>query len=558
MAGATGRRVHIAALQLRFAGASLVAVLIAIALTEPGADDARQLAYGAAVIGYVTVLGIALPWERVDVGWTVMLPVLDALGVAILAHAMPLGGLSALAVFPLMWMARSLAWRELLGGVALCLGLLWASAASTLADLSASERQAVVTMTATISLALLFATAVTYAVRQRVDAQRVLLHHQTVMLEQALARTRLGERTLREVLDAVDFSVLGLDHTGETVTTNRASIELLARLGLPLPSSIDRLPLFDERGDAPVAREDLPHVRALRGETVESQTYWLGGPGDARAALSVSVRTLAGEDGAPDRLVLVARDVTAELQAIRARDDLVSSVSHELRTPLSSIIGFLDLAMEDPTLPDEPRGMLEVAAKNAQRMLALINDMVDSRAVARGRRLQVRMVPFDLVPVLREAVDAIMPLARDRLISVSMEIPLELRMTGDPLRLRQVVDNLLSNAVKYNREGGRLLLRTREVLSEETGRGVEIAVTDTGYGMTNEDTRRLFERFYRTDAARQSTVRGSGLGLAITRELVELHGGTIGVRTAPDEGTTMTVALPADHPEITDATQEHR
>jgi two-component system phosphate regulon sensor histidine kinase PhoR len=111
---------------------------------------------------------------------------------------------------------------------------------------------------------------------------------------------------------------------------------------------------------------------------------------------------------------------------------------------------------------------------------------------------------------------------------------------ADPLRIRQVMDNLLSNAIKYNRPGGAVTLSVRLVPN-----GISVSVADTGVGLTDDEQAQLFDKFYRTESARQSTVSGSGLGMGITRDIVRQHGGELGVVSAVGVGTTFTMLLPA-------------
>jgi signal transduction histidine kinase len=186
-------------------------------------------------------------------------------------------------------------------------------------------------------------------------------------------------------------------------------------------------------------------------------------------------------------------------------------------------------------------------------MLALSQDFLSARSRTPGIPLQLVLEPCRPAEVLRQAVDGVRPLATERLVTVTLDAHTDVAVDADPLRLRQVVDNLLTNAVKYNRYDGSIDVvlddaeGTRSDASEDTPspvEGVRIQVTDTGHGMSAEELESLFTRFYRTAGARDSGVDGTGLGLNIARDIVQAHGGTIDIASAPDQGTTVTVWLP--------------
>ena len=148
---------------------------------------------------------------------------------------------------------------------------------------------------------------------------------------------------------------------------------------------------------------------------------------------------------------------------------------------------------------------------------------------------------MDLTEVVTESATALLPLATDRVIALTLDAPEPQTMTGDTFRLRQVVDNLVTNAIKYNVDGG-------SVTIELTGDATEVtlAITDTGPGMTEQEQVEVFQAYHRTADAVVSSVTGSGLGLAISREIVQRHGGTIRLESAESGGTTAVLVLPRD------------
>jgi two-component system, OmpR family, phosphate regulon sensor histidine kinase PhoR len=533
----------VAPLQLQFTVAAVVAIFGLLTFADLGTDQRLSLITGGAIVALASVVAYAAADGRGPTAGLLVVPALDVLGVVAMTREASAAGLETLLVFPLIWLATAYPGRVVVAGFALMMAAIWLPRVPGIASGPVDSRNVMVGVSVTSAMALV--AAVTWWIRRRSDAQHALLQRQAAMLENAFDRTSKGEETLRQVLDAVGFAVLSFDGAGHFATSNRASRELVAGLGLPQTADMAAFPVYHGDGYTPVTNAANPVRRALEGESIENERYWLGHPGEARAALRVSARVLRDRSGTPTQVVLVASDITAEHEALQARDDLFASVSHELRTPLSSIIGYVDLALDTPDLSDDLHEQLEVVSKNADRMLLLVNDLLANRERDAAGTLTVTKVAMDLVPVVLDSVAAVMPMAHDRLITVNVDLPTRLPLVGDALRLRQVVDNLLSNAIKYNREGGEVEVIGSTRRDEVRGDLIELAVSDTGRGMTAEETRRLFERFYRAPSVRQTSIRGSGLGLNISRELIDLHLGTIKVESVPDSGTTMTITLPS-------------
>jgi signal transduction histidine kinase len=221
------------------------------------------------------------------------------------------------------------------------------------------------------------------------------------------------------------------------------------------------------------------------------------------------------------------------------KDDLIALVSHELRTPLTSIVGYLELVQEDEDeLKEEHRGHLEVVQRNAHRLLGLVSDLLFAAQVQAGRvTLEKDLV--SIPELLDQAVAAAVPAAADRHIDVSVHARDEADVIGDKLRLAQVLDNLLSNALKFTPTNGSV--RISVIAREDT---VLIEVEDSGIGISAADQKKLFSRFFRTEAAIRKAIKGTGLGLSIVKAIVEGHGGEITVESAESKGATFRVVLP--------------
>jgi signal transduction histidine kinase len=227
--------------------------------------------------------------------------------------------------------------------------------------------------------------------------------------------------------------------------------------------------------------------------------------------------------------------------ANRVKDDFLATLSHELRTPLHTIVGWVAMLRARP-LDDQARAhALEVIERNAKAQTALIEDLLDVSRITLGQ-LQLTWREIALAPVLCSAIDAIRPTARTRNVTMATDIALDpvVMVRGDPARLRQVFWILLSNAVKFTPAGGHVSVRAHNA----DGR-VEIAVIDTGRGISPEFLAHMFERFHRADRGTTSVVRGLGLGLAIASQLMELHGGALTAASPGlNRGATFVVTLP--------------
>jgi two-component system phosphate regulon sensor histidine kinase PhoR len=303
--------------------------------------------------------------------------------------------------------------------------------------------------------------------------------------------------------------------------------------------------VYREDRTTPYDEHDRPFQRALRGETVDRETTWFGAPGESQAAILTSSRPVIDEHGDYDGGVIVFRDITAELRAIKARDDLVASVSHELRTPLTSIVGYTELAL-DEDISDSTRAMLEITSRNADRMLGIVADLLSAASESTHTLLLV-FAPCELAQIVRDGIESITPVASINHITFEVDELDPIVFDADAFRLRQVIDNILSNAVKYNVAYGRI-----EVSLRATGAGVaELRVHDTGRGMTTAEQTHLFDRFYRADSVRNSAVHGTGLGLSISRDIVHQHGGELRLESSRGKGTTAIVTLPLQKPDST-------
>ncbi|MER7004484.1 response regulator [Dactylosporangium sp. NPDC000555] len=247
-----------------------------------------------------------------------------------------------------------------------------------------------------------------------------------------------------------------------------------------------------------------------------------------------------------DLAARLADSVAALTHASQAKSDFLAGMSHELRTPLNAIIGFSDLMRAEPAEDDRrsvPAEWVDHIHNSGRHLLGLINDILDLAKVEAGR-LELGLESISLDTAVGEVITTLRPLTDRKGLQVYLDVPPTAAVRADPLRLRQILDNLLSNAIKFTPDGG-LIAVTVTPEAEE----VSITVADSGIGIAPEDQERVFEEFQQLGPAAQRKA-GTGLGLALTRRLVEAHGGTIGLASAPGEGSRFTVRLPvADAPQ---------
>ena len=237
----------------------------------------------------------------------------------------------------------------------------------------------------------------------------------------------------------------------------------------------------------------------------------------------------------------IARDVDEQKRVEQMKNDFVSVVSHELRTPLTSIRGSLGLIAGGVAgeLPEKARALVEIAAKNCERLVRLINDILDVEKIESGQ-MGFRFAPVELMPLIEHAIES------NRSYAEGLEVELEIaaavdsaRVWADPDRLLQVLTNLLSNACKFSPQGGKV-----EVAVARRDGEVGVAVTDHGRGIPAEFQPRVFERFAQADSSSTREKGGTGLGLSISRAIVERHRGRMGFTSEPGVATTFHFDLP--------------
>jgi PAS domain S-box-containing protein len=246
-----------------------------------------------------------------------------------------------------------------------------------------------------------------------------------------------------------------------------------------------------------------------------------------------------------EREMLLDSERAARSEAERLshmKDEFLSTLSHELRTPLNAIQGFAGV-LARTTLAADQRHAVSVIDRNVRAQARIIDDLLDMSRIISGK-IHLEVLPLHLHDVVQAALDTIRPSAEAKAIRLHSLLDGKIGLVrGDPNRLQQVMWNLLSNAVKFTPRGGRV-----SVILERVNSHVEIIVEDSGIGIASEFLPFVFDRFRQADPSTSRRYGGLGLGLSIVKNLVELHGGSVRVKSpGPDQGTTFIVVLPVLH-----------
>ena len=284
-------------------------------------------------------------------------------------------------------------------------------------------------------------------------------------------------------------------------------------------------------GDIPQLFEHGAHTHEYRFRKPDGSYFWVRD----------ELRLIRDADGKPREIIGSWSDVSQRKEVERLKSEFVSTVSHELRTPLTSIKGSLGLIKAGAVgeIPEAQRSMLDIAYKNSDRLVLLINDILDMEKIEAGK-MDFTMAPIDVVSLVESAIEANKGYGDEHGVGFVLADGASRTMVqGDEARLMQVLSNLMSNAAKFSPEGEQV-----EVSVSGGGGVVRVAVADRGDGIPEAFRKRIFERFSQADSSDTRSQGGTGLGLSITRGIVERHGGTIGFETETGKGTTFFFELP--------------
>ena len=263
--------------------------------------------------------------------------------------------------------------------------------------------------------------------------------------------------------------------------------------------------------------------------------------GILRALERLRERERSARADAEQAQMLLAMQNDQLVEADKLKDEFVALISHDLRTPLTSIIGYVELSLEDAEAPldEERRGYLQIVSRSSERLLRLVDDLLFVARLQAGRLILERS-DLDLCTIAAQAAQEARPRAEAKQLALEFIGGSPVMIEGDKGRLFQLLDNLISNAIKFTPEGGRVEVRA------VPGDGVAmLEVNDTGIGLGPDEAELVFDRFFRSSRVAAQQVPGTGLGLFIARAIVDAHAGTIAASTREGGGTTFHVELPA-------------
>jgi two-component system, OmpR family, phosphate regulon sensor histidine kinase PhoR len=451
-------------------------------------------------------------------------------------------------------MRVSLFWRLGLTYLALVLavfaGIYWSSAAGVSSDAAAAVRHSlwlaaagifVITVVVSFTFSLLFSSRIN---RVKRFAQRAAAGDFT-----PLQRAAAGDE-LADLADAVGGMVAQLGQTIHTLTDERnRSAAILGSMveGVAVVGGDERIlycnQAFEQILELPQgSSQGKKLVEGLRqADLVTAVRQVLPGGDEVTGEVEVGTvrRRSFSVTAAPVRAaeassaVLVLHDITELRRLERVRRDFVANVSHEFKTPLTAIQGFAETLLGG-ALDDKAnrKRFVEIIREHARRLARLTDDLLKLSRIEAGR-LDLESRPVSVAGLVNGCVETARLNAESRGLRIVVELPEGLPpVRGDAVQLDEVLQNLIDNALQYTPSGGRI-----DVTAYSNGHEVIFTVADTGIGIPESDLERIFERFYRVDAARSREAGGTGLGLSIARHIVDAHGGRIWVESAVGQGS---------------------
>jgi PAS domain S-box-containing protein len=376
------------------------------------------------------------------------------------------------------------------------------------------------------------------------DERPFILNHGVDVTEQHEAEEalHLATRQRELILESVGEGIYGIDLEGRLTFINAAGARTLGYRPEQLAGRDIHDAIHHSHADGtPYSKITSPILQGMRRqETVRmrDEVFWHGD------GTSIPVEYTASpliEDGRISGMVVAFQDISERRRLEKMKDEFISTVSHELRTPLTSLrasLGLISSGSLDKR-PEKQRQMVEMAISNCDRLVRLVNDILDFDKVEKGR-LPLRRVPVETVDLLRRAADVAYGPASNAHITFRIEaIPAQ--VIADQDRVLQVLNELVANAIKFSPPGTSIRLSAQPYGESE----VVLAVEDQGQGIASDKVERIFERFHQGDASDSRALGGTGLGLALCRSIVEQHSGRIWVESVPGRGSRFLFTMPS-------------
>jgi signal transduction histidine kinase len=512
------------------AGGILLALFI-----DPSPLRTPAFAVAATILAIATVFAFLI--GRTESALLYAVPVLDMLALIVMRQVPDdhIHAIGYLAILPALWLGWSGRLPLAALAVILSFGMIELPG---ITDDAALDLELALRDFLTPSVVLVAAGS-TYVASRRTEASIASLVAQERTTAVALEREKRTSQLLDAILDAVDVGILAYDADGKEIVSNR-TVQLhpvIVSTGLTPREIEEQGYLLETDRVTPIPPEEGFVTRARRGEEFRNRTVWVSAPGTQQHALNASATPLLGADGSFAGTVVAVEDVTTYLETLAAKDALVSSISHELRTPLASMVGYLELLLDDPDVPEHMRGSLEVIERNTDRLESLVSGLLsDARKERHAVTLERDLC--DLAELCREVVDRSAAAAQAAGVRLSIDAPEPVMAIVDRGRISQAVNNLISNALRFSPEGG-----TASVAVRGDGDRVRMVIRDSGPGVPPDEMEALASPYYRPTATGEK-FPGVGLGLTVTKHLIEAHLGTMEFSTTPGPGITVTVTLP--------------
>ncbi len=355
-----------------------------------------------------------------------------------------------------------------------------------------------------------------------------------------------NERDFLEiVLNNLRGSVIAFDVDKKIRLYNKATKDLFVNIESLKNVSKDwdiNMPLLKKDNKTLYSAEEYPLEQIFKDKKIKGVEASIINLSGKYRALSIDGQKLTGQEGENLGAVIVYQDITERKEIDQMKNEFISTVSHELRTPLTSIRGALGLIIGEAMgpVPKEMHALLEIASNNSERLVRLINDILDTEKIEAGKMV-FRLARLDLSKLVERAVIDNKSYADKYNVSyrITETVP-EAIVMADNDRIRQVLDNLLSNAAKFSKPNGII-----SVSIQLNTKSAIIAVADTGNGIPEEFQSHIFSKFYQADSSDVREKGGTGLGLSICKSIIEEHHGKIWFKSIPNMGTTFYIELPA-------------
>jgi PAS domain S-box-containing protein len=364
----------------------------------------------------------------------------------------------------------------------------------------------------------------------RDSRQNIAMRFESTHMQKALRQT---EGKYQHIFESVPLAIAHFNAAGQILDSNAEFVELAGKNS----QSISKWNLIKDSPDEGFSKAVEAGLR--RGiARYEGKASVIGGSDEVE--VRVHLGAVKAEDEAHEG-VAIFEDLTEDKRLEKAKNEFVSSVSHELRTPMTSIIAVLKLMQAGKLgdIKDKAGEMVEIAVRNSERLLSLINDLLDIGRIEEGE-LYLDTKACSVTSVLKRAVEEMSPFAQQQNIDLQLQCSsMEHCINVDEGRYTQTLTNLLSNAIKFSPAGTAVIVNV--VLHDGN---VRVSIKDSGPGIPDEFQSELFKRFTQYDASDTKSAGGSGLGLNISYGLVRLMGGALWYETSPAEGTTFYIDFP--------------